>query len=110
MSNAIVSQNRTEVSMQSFTEWLNYFELNSYTTAADLERCRQDIGVKRYPEMVLWLGRRNKLRPKVLADAAYVAWLKAENPKSCMCGADWADLFRLAYIPSHELFQVPALN
>jgi hypothetical protein len=109
LSNTIVSQNRTEVSLKSFTEWLDYFELNSYTTAADLETCRGAVG-NRYPEMVLWLARRDKLRPKVLADAAYKAWLKTENPKQSMCGADWADLFRLAYQPNHELFQVPALN
>jgi hypothetical protein len=106
---SIVSQNRTEVSLNSFTEWLDYFSLNSYTTAADLEACRATIGT-RYPEMVLWLARRDKLRPKVLADAAYTAWLKTENPKKSMCGADWADLFRRAYMPSHELFQLPALN
>ena len=105
----MVSQNRTEVSMQSFSDWAGYFTLIGYTTAADLEKCRATVG-NRYPEMVLWLARAGKLRPKVLADAAYTAWLKTENPKTAMCGSDWADLFRLAYMPSHELFEVPDLN
>lgn len=81
--------------MQSFSEWLDYFTLNSYTTAADLEECRLTVGT-RYPEMVLLLARRDKLRPKVLADATYKAWLVTENPKKSMAASDWADLFRLS--------------
>jgi hypothetical protein len=97
-------------SVTSFTEWLDLFDGQGSVTAADLERCRQDIGNTRYPEMVLWLARRNKLRPKVLADASYKAWLTTENPKTAMCGSEWAELFRLAYQPNHVLFEAPALN
>jgi len=95
--------------MKSFSEWLDYFELNSYTTAADLETCRGTVG-NRYPEVVLWLARRDKLRPKVLADAAYTAWLKTDNPKNCMPASEWTDLFRRSFLAGHELFEVPALN
>jgi hypothetical protein len=94
----------------SYTEWLHRFDGQKLVTARDLEQFRSEAGATRYPEMVLWLARRNKLRPKVLADAAYCAWLETENPKKSMCGADWADLFRRAYMPSHELFEVPDLN
>lgn len=109
MLSSIESQNHLEVSTWSFTEWLRYFNLNSYTTAADLELCRATIG-NRYPEMVLWLARRNKLRPKVLADATYTVWLKAENPKESLPAGDWADLFRRSHLAGHELFEVPAFN
>ena len=93
----------------SFTEWRERFDAQTSVTAADLEEFRGEADTNRYPEMVLWLARRNKLRPKVLADAAYLAWLKAENPKREMCGSEWADLFRLAYLPTHELYEVPEL-
>lgn len=103
------SQNRLEVSTLSFSEWVDYFNLNDYTTAADLETCRTSVG-QRYPEMVLWLARHNKLRPKVLADATYTAWLKADNPKKCLPAGDWADLFRRSHQPGAELFEVQSSN
>ena len=95
--------------MQSFSDWADYFALNGHTTAADLEKCRATVG-NRYPEMVLWLARAEKLRPKVLADATYAAWLSTENPKKSLPASDWADLFRLSYLAGHELYEVPALN
>lgn len=101
-----MSTTRSEGSNRTFSEWLDHFTSNEKATAADVETCREVIGNERYAEMVLWLARNNKLRPKVLADAAYTAWLKAENPKKAMCGSDWADLFRLSYLEGHELFEV----
>jgi hypothetical protein len=102
----MISQNRTEVSIQSFSDWADYFALNGHTTATDLEKCRATIG-NRYPEMVLWLARAEKLRPKVLADATYTAWLKSENPKKDMSSSNWTELFRLAFMEGHILFEVP---
>lgn len=93
----------------SFSEWLDRLAVRDKVTAADLEDCRAAVG-NRYPEMVLWLARAEKLRPKVLADAAYTAWLATENPKKSMPASDWADLFRLSYLAGHALFEVPELN
>lgn len=109
MLSSILSQKSVEISSRSFSDWRVEFDNKARVTTADLEKCRATVG-NRYPEMVLWLARAGKLRPKVLADATYTAWLKTENPKTAMCGSDWADLFRLAYMPSHELFEVPDLN
>jgi hypothetical protein len=91
----------------SFIEWLDRFDDQRVVTAGDLEQFRSEAGPTRYPEMVLWLARRNKLRPKGLADASYKAWLTTENPKNALCGSEWAELFRISYLPSHELFEVP---
>lgn len=110
MSNTIVSQNPTEVSNQAFSEWLDRFDGQQLVTAAELEEFRSEAGNTRYPEMVLWLARRDKLRPKVLADAAYTAWLKVENPKKSMCSSEWTDLFRRSYLAGHELFEAPDLS
>lgn len=89
----------------SYSTWLDYFGGRAHATAADLEACRATLGT-RYPEMVLGLARQEKLRPKVLADATYNAWLASENPKKAMPASDWADLFRLAYMPTHECFEI----
>jgi len=94
----------------SFTEWLDRFDGQGVVTARDLEQFRSEAGPTRYPEMVLWLARRDKLRPKVLADAAYDAWLKVENPKTAMCSSEWTDLFRRSFLAGHQLFEVPDLN
>jgi hypothetical protein len=94
----------------SFGEWLDRFDGQGVVTAKDLEQFRSEAGATRYPEMVLWLARRDKLRPKVLANAAYTAWLKTDNPKNCMSASEWADLFRRSFLAGHELFEVPALN
>lgn len=56
-----------------------------------------------------WLDRL-AVRDKVLADAAYTAWLKAENPKRSMASSDWAELFRRSHLAGHPLFEVPELN
>lgn len=96
--------------VMSFSEWLAYFDHKAVVTASELERFRTEAGGNRYPEMVLRLARAGKLRPKVLADAAYDAWLKIENPKTAMCSSEWTDLFRRAYLPSHALFEVPDLS
>lgn len=87
--------------------WRRHFTQATKVTAEDLENYRAAIGNAKYPETVLWLARTGKLRPKVLADAAYTAWLKTENPKKVMCASDWTELFRMAYMPSHELFETP---
>lgn len=97
MLSTIVSHTRPDTSMQSFSQWLDHFSLNDKTTAADLEECRATIG-SQYAIMVLWLARNEKLRPKVLTDAAYDAWVKTENPKTVMTPGEWAELFRLGSI------------
>lgn len=103
LSNNVPNNN---VLVLSFTNWLDTFDHYKLVTAADLDRCRRDVGTSRYPEMVLRLARQGKLRPKVLADAAYTAWLEVENPKKALCSSEWAELFRLSYLEGHELFEV----
>jgi hypothetical protein len=77
----------------------------SIVTAAELEQFRAATSVEQYARTVLLLARSERLRPKVLADAAYTAWMKSENPKKVMASSEWAELFRLSYLPGHELFQ-----
>lgn len=91
----------------SFSDWLDRFDRQDAVTGAELEQFRTEVGHTRYGETVLRLAREGKLRSKVLADAAYIAWLKAENPKKVMSSSCWTELFRLSYLPSHELFEVP---
>ncbi|UZX04024.1 hypothetical protein F8G81_16500 [Arthrobacter sp. CDRTa11] len=74
-------------------------------TAAELERFRAGVTTAEYATTVLHLARAQRLRPKVLADAAYTAWLKSENPKKIMPGSSWTELFRLSYTADHELFE-----
>jgi hypothetical protein len=75
-------------------------------TAAELERFRAGVTIDQYAITVLHLARAERLRPKVLADAAYTAWLKSENPKRVMPSSSWTELFRLSYKADHELFEV----
>ncbi|KQQ89451.1 hypothetical protein [Arthrobacter sp. Leaf137] len=75
-------------------------------TAAELEEFRTVVTNDQYANTVLHLARAKRLRPKVLADAAYTAWLKSENPKKIMPASYWTELFRLAYQADHELFEV----
>lgn len=109
MSTSSVSNPSTNVepaNLWSPSAWCDHFDQASKVTAADLGRYRVAIDSGRYPKypaMVLWLARAGKLRPKVLIDAAYIAWLKTENPKRAMCADDWAEMFRLARRAQHEL-------
>lgn len=75
-------------------------------TAVELESFRAAVTNEQYASTVLRLARAGRLRPKVLADAAYMAWLKSENPKRVMAGSDWTELFRLSYLAGHALFEV----
>ncbi|NUU30846.1 hypothetical protein [Arthrobacter sp. C9C5] len=90
----------------AFAEWLDRFDGRTHVTAADLERFRSEVDHPRYAKTVLHLARAGKLRPKVLADAALTAWLKADNPRRVMLVSSWAELFRLSYLADHELHEV----
>lgn len=75
-------------------------------TAAELDQFRASVTIDQYATTVLRLARASRLRPKVLADAAYTAWLKSNNPKRVMPSSSWTELFRLSYKADHELFEV----
>lgn len=79
---------------------------SAIVTAAELEQFRAAVTTADYATTVLHLARDGRLRPKVLADAAYTAWLKSENPKKIMASSGWTELFRLSYKADHELFEV----
>lgn len=87
-----------------YGDWLDTFAASNKITATDLEQFRSEVGNHRYAETVLRLARQEKLRPKVLTNAAYTAWLCNENPKKVMSCNAWAELMRLAYDPTHEMF------
>ncbi|MBT2567713.1 hypothetical protein J7I84_14635 [Arthrobacter sp. ISL-85] len=78
----------------------------SIVTAAELEQFRAATTGEQYARTVLQLARAERLRPKVLADAAYTAWLKSENPKRVLSASEWTELFRLSYLHGHDLYEV----
>lgn len=75
-------------------------------TAAELDQFQASVTIDQYATTVLRLALASRLRPKVLADAAYTAWLKGNNPKRVMPSSSWTELFRLSYKADHELFEV----
>lgn len=98
--------NRQADKVTSSSQWLEVFDKQGTVTADQLERFRALSSHPEYVETVLRLARKDKLRPKVLADAAYMSWLKSENPKKIMSASSWTELFRLSYRPDHVLFEV----
>lgn len=96
--------NHNSGGVTTFSRWLDTFDAQTAVTADQLERFRTDVSNSRYAETILRLARGGKLRPKVLADAVYTAWLKSENPKKDMSSSQWTELFRRSYLPDHELF------
>ncbi|ERI35169.1 hypothetical protein M707_23185 [Arthrobacter sp. AK-YN10] len=84
--------------------WREYFDKAPSITASELEDFQARTDPARYAATVLHIAREGKLDPEVLTDAVYSAWLYAENPKRCLSGGDWAELFRLSYNPDHEFF------
>lgn len=89
----------------TYSAWRDRFDLASSVTIAELEQYKLLTDAARYAATVLHLARTNKLAPEVLTEAVYSAWLYAENPKRCLSGGLWAELFRLAYNPDHEFFE-----
>jgi hypothetical protein len=102
MSSAITL---TDLSTDVYATWRDHFDQTPQVTANDLTRFKAQTDPARYAATVLHLARENKLAPEVLTDAVYSAWLYAENPKRCLPGGLWAELFRLAYNPDHEFFE-----
>ncbi|WP_405475694.1 hypothetical protein [Paenarthrobacter ilicis] len=88
-----------------YATWLVWFDEQKIVAADDLERFRSEVPPRFYAETVLRLARQNKIAPAVRADAAYTAWLAAENPKTVMSGGDWAELFALSFRADHEFFE-----
>jgi hypothetical protein len=78
---------------------------SSIVTAAELEQFRAAVPIEQYANTVLQLARAGRLRPKVLANSAYTAWLKTENPKRSLTSSEWVEPFRLSYLPGHELLE-----
>ncbi|MFJ4026395.1 hypothetical protein ACIPWF_04225 [Paenarthrobacter sp. NPDC089989] len=95
----------TDPSTDVYATWRDHFDQASSVTASALAEFQEEVSHARYAETVLRLARANKLAPELLTDAAYTAWLGAENPKKVMAGGLWAELFRLAYNSDHEFFE-----
>ncbi|MFK0002556.1 hypothetical protein [Paenarthrobacter sp. NPDC090522] len=102
MRNATLTDHSADV---TFSAWRDRFDLATSVTTAELEQFKPLTDSARYAATVLHLARTNKLAPEALPDAVYSAWLYAENPKRCLPGGSWAELFRLAYNPDHEFFE-----
>lgn len=103
MSKTTLTHNSTDVT--TYSGWLDIFDDQSMVRADQLERFRMEVTNSQYARTVLRLARGGKLRPKVLTDAAYTAWLKSENPKKDMASSGWTELFRRSYRVGHELFE-----
>jgi hypothetical protein len=89
----------------TYSMWRDLFDKAPSVSANELTHFKTQTSPARYAATVLHLARTNKLSPEVLTDAVYSAWLYAENPKRCLSGGLWAELFRLAYNPDHEFFE-----